>query len=449
VPIVLWSPEAYLSNVNDLYTINGLFYGLMLAIVLYSWSLFITLRERNYLYFLGYIISFAVLMMSLDGMGYQYFWSRSPFMQEHMLTTCLAIVTGSGLLFADNFLRLAEISPRMHRWLMMFGRVIAVTAVAGWFLPYAIAIRMILWQPIIATWVILGIAIRLWRGGSRPAFLLSMAWIAMLAGTCLMIFAKLGLYPPSILTENGPTLGMLAQAALMIVAMTEDLKASRREKHEAARKLLKVQEESGRKLRKEVQRQTAQIQDVMRKLAQANEELDQRNKLDGLTGIFNRRAFGERLELEFGRGQRTGSELSMLMIDIDLFKNFNDTYGHLVGDDCLKMVAETIEEESRVTTDFAARYGGEEFAVILAETSGDAARIVGERVRAAIEAMDFRVEGERAPVTVSVGVGSLDPSAHDDEKAVIAMADTALYEAKDAGRNRVELCRQVSEKKPV
>ena len=449
VPVVLWSPEAYLSNVNDRYSINGLFYGIMLTIVLYSLSLFVTMRERNYLYFLGYIGFFAAMMMTLDGMGYQYFWSRSPFIQEHMLTFCLAIVTGCGLMFADNFLRLAEGSPRWHRTLMVLGGVSAVTAVASWFVPYAVSIRMILWQPVVATFVILGIALRMWRNGSRPAFLFSMAWIAMLAGTCLMILGKLGLYPPSVLTKNGPTLGMLSQAALMIVAMVEDLKASRREKRAAAGELLKMQEESGRKLREEVQQQTAQLQTMMRELAKANEELDQHNKLDGLTGIFNRRAFDERLDMEFGRGQRTDSHLSLLMIDIDLFKNFNDTYGHLVGDDCLKMVAETIEEESRVTTDFAARYGGEEFAVILAETPGDAAVLVGERVRGAIEAMDFSVEGTRVPVTVSIGVGSLDPTAHVDEKELIAMADAALYEAKDAGRNRVELCLQVPATEPA
>jgi len=449
VPVILWSPEAYQNHISDRYSINGLFYGIMLSIVLYSLSLFITLRERNNLYFMGYIAFFAIMMMSLDGMGFQYFWPRSTFIQGHILTFCLAIVTGAGTLFADNFLHLAALSPRMHRWLKVFGSVVAVTAVVSWFVPYAVAIRMILWQPVVATSVILVTAIRMWRCGSRPALLFSMAWIAMLAGTCLMIFAKIGLYPPSVLTQNGPTLGMLAQAALMIVAMAEDLKASRREKRKATKELLKIQEESGRKLRKEVQLQTTQVQDVMRQLAQANEELDHRNKLDGLTGIFNRHAFDERLEMEFGRGQRTDSHLSLLMIDIDLFKNFNDTYGHLVGDDCLKMVAETIEVESRVTTDFAARYGGEEFAVILAETSGDAAVLVGERVRGAIEAMDFRVDGERVPVTVSVGTGCLKPAECEQEDAVVAMADVALYKAKEAGRNCVKLSLEMPASEPV
>lgn len=157
-----------------------------------------------------------------------------------------------------------------------------------------------------------------------------------------------------------------------------------------------------------------------------------------MTGVFNRRAFDERLQMEAERATRTGSSLAILMLDIDKFKNFNDTYGHQIGDDCLINVAKVIEREARRTTDFAARYGGEEFSVILTETPVDAAMQVGERIRAAIEAMEFLVDGERVPVTVSVGACSATLGQGDDPKQVVASADQGLYAAKANGRNRVE-----------
>lgn len=451
VPVVLWTADAFLGRVNHLYTINGIFYGVMISIMLYGLSLFITMRERNYLYFLGYIFSFTILMLAIDGMGYQYVWPDLPFLQEHMITVCLGAVTAAALLFAANFLHLAENSPRLSLLLRVLGGVATVATVAAWVVPYAEIIRAILMLPVLATVVVLAVATRLWRRGSRPAFLFCWAWIALLAGTCLMILAKLGLIPPSLLTENGPTLGMLAQAALMITAMAEDLKSSRHEQRAASEELLQVQEASSRKLREEVRRQTRQLQDMMRELAHVNEELDQHNKLDGLTGIFNRGAFDERLDMEHGRARRTGSDLSLLMVDIDLFKNVNDTYGHQAGDECLRQLAAVLEEESRRTTDFAARYGGEEFALILAETAGDAALAVAERVRAAVEAMPFEVEGVRVPITVSVGVGHLKPieCPEDCEGAVVAMADAALYDAKRNGRNRVEFCEVIQVSEPV
>ena len=451
VPVVLWEESAFLGRIDHLYTINGVFYGVMISVMLYGLALFYTMRERNYLAFFAYIATFTLLMLALDGMGYQFIWSRYPFVQEHMFAFCLAAVTSVSLLFTDTFLHLERTLPNWRRPIRGLGLMSAVAALVAWAVPYASVIRPIVVLPMLSTLLVLALSFRLWRRGSRPAFLFLRSWLALMAGTCLMALAKFGIIPPSLLTENGPTLGVLAQAALMITAMAEDLKASRVAKHQATEKILKMQEESSRKLREEVTRQTVQLQDMMRKLAKVNEELDQHNKLDGLTGIFNRRAFDERLDLEFHRGRRTGTELSMLMIDIDHFKNFNDTYGHQVGDDCLRSVAWAIEVESRRTTDFAARYGGEEFAVILAETPGVMARSVGERMRAALEAMEFEVEGERVPVTVSVGVGSLRPVELDDDdvELVTALADKALYEAKENGRNRVALCLQTTVGEPV
>jgi diguanylate cyclase (GGDEF)-like protein len=157
---------------------------------------------------------------------------------------------------------------------------------------------------------------------------------------------------------------------------------------------------------------------------------------DGLTGLNNHRVFQERLNEEIERARRYRKNLSLLMVDIDHFKSFNDTYGHQAGDEVLRAIASIIKENLRCT-DFAARYGGEEFVVILTETDCDQAQVAAERLRQTILEYPFRLEsGEHARLAVSVGYACY-PKAADTKALLIKRADEALYSAKEAGRNRV------------
>ncbi len=157
---------------------------------------------------------------------------------------------------------------------------------------------------------------------------------------------------------------------------------------------------------------------------------------DGLTGVYVRRHLFERLGGELDRSKRFGFKLSVLMIDIDYFKRFNDNYGHLVGDAVLKQVAETIKSSVR-EVDLVGRYGGEEFAVLLVETDESLTMMVAERIRRSIEEKSFQAYDERLKVTVSIGCSTY--SYHDatDGALLVECADSALYQAKRQGRNRV------------
>ncbi|MBC8424643.1 GGDEF domain-containing protein [bacterium] len=441
VPLAVWSETGFRARITRNYALYGLFYGIMLSIIIYGLSIFLTMRERNYLHFAVYTLLFVGIKASMDGVAYQYLWPRSPFVQDHSITFFLAGTTAAAYLFASHFLRLWEVAPRLRRVFWTLGWVAALLSALSLVLSYTVLIRPVLVLALASVFLVLGSGIWVWRRrDSKPAMMFTAAWSAFMLGSLMMIVSKFGVLPRTVLTENGPALGIMAEAALMILALTESLKESRRKQRRATEDLLKVEAEAGRKLKQEVQRQTGAIQDMMRQLAQANEVLEQHNQQDGLTGIFNRKAFDKRLATEHYRSVRSGLPLSLLMIDIDLFKKFNDDYGHLTGDECLKQVAAIIDEEARRTTDYAARYGGEEFAVILADTPGPDAAKVGERIRAAVEAMDFIVDGQRVLVNVSVGVGTLPPGADGDHpEAVVAAADMALYCAKENGRNRVEL----------
>lgn len=174
----------------------------------------------------------------------------------------------------------------------------------------------------------------------------------------------------------------------------------------------------------------------------------QRNaNTDSLTGLSNRRYFDESFAIEFQRMTRSGEPLSLLMLDVDRFKNFNDHYGHLAGDNCLRQIGTTLTNNVTRVTDIVSRYGGEEFVVVLVDTDKEGAVHVAERIRMAVEALAIpHLDSDVADVvTVTIGVVTVYPSNMMSTDQVIVMADDALYHAKDEGRNRIA----VSENLPI
>ncbi|SDX38528.1 diguanylate cyclase [Paenibacillus sp. CF384] len=183
---------------------------------------------------------------------------------------------------------------------------------------------------------------------------------------------------------------------------------------------------------------------VESKLQLANDELRKLSSLDGLTGVYNRRYFNEQLRVEWEKHAVVGVPMSLIMLDIDYFKSYNDTYGHQGGDMCLKTVASEIRDSLQVPESFIARYGGEEFGIVLPNTTKQEAAELAEFVR-------VRVENNRIPhskstvssyVTISLGVATLIPTFDQDEEMVVAYADKCLYEAKKT-RNRVAVYEQL------
>lgn len=182
-------------------------------------------------------------------------------------------------------------------------------------------------------------------------------------------------------------------------------------------------------------------------LQRANELLSKLSFKDALTGLFNRRYFDQRLEEEVNRAERLNKPVALLMVDIDFFKTYNDTYGHERGDGILRLVAEVMRANSRLH-DVVCRYGGEEFAVILPETDRAQALCAAERTRQAIERLDIPL-GPDAPrkVTISIGVGVF-PEDAVTASELVQHADHALYEAKHSGRNTVATCKTAAQQQP-
>ncbi len=174
-------------------------------------------------------------------------------------------------------------------------------------------------------------------------------------------------------------------------------------------------------------------------LARENELLDRLANYDALTGLHNRRSFDRALARECNRASRSKSRLALLMLDVDHFRDLNNTRGHVYGDECLRVIGAVVREEAGRSTDMAARIGGEEFAMVLPNTSTPAAAALAERMRAAIQERNLEHGKSNVSdvVTISVGVASLVPQPQMDPKVLAYVADQALYDAKRNGRNQV------------
>jgi diguanylate cyclase (GGDEF)-like protein len=266
----------------------------------------------------------------------------------------------------------------------------------------------------------------------------------MLLGGVILALNKFQLLPQNFFTENAMQIGVAIEVFLLSIAIVDrinenrqlqisahkEILAGERRTREAQFSALVAEREANELLEQRVSERTEELRE-------ANQKLEELSISDQLTGLRNRRYLDRLLSKESHRCHRYQHSLALLMLDIDHFKSFNDSFGHDVGDECLRHVAAVLTKEMRTPIDHVARYGGEEFCVVMPETDLEGARIVAERIRKAIEDMDFKVDGRRVPVTASIGVVAMVPLEMDYGRELLKIADNRLYEAKAAGRNCV------------
>jgi two-component system, sensor histidine kinase LadS len=259
------------------------------------------------------------------------------------------------------------------------------------------------------------------------------------------------------LTEYGQMIGFVLQLVLLSMALGARINRERAEREEArmialdlSRKISKAHEEklmiqeqmlelhrrANEDLEFRVLERTSELERAMNNLELANKELSKLSFTDPLTKVHNRRYFDQILSSEIKRASRTAQPLSVAIVDLDHFKFVNDTHGHLIGDECLRLVAKALSRNLGRTSDLIARFGGEEFAMILPFTSQENALIVADRARTAVAEINFIHRGRQVNLSVSIGVAGWVPSQNEMPEKLLQQADRALYRAKLEGRNR-------------
>jgi diguanylate cyclase (GGDEF)-like protein len=336
-----------------------------------------------------------------------------------------------GALFSSNFLKLATIRPRLNKLVLSFVWVSIAYSIATILLPYVIMIRIGATLAIVTAAIAMFSTIQEWcRSRSREIMMFIIAWSTVLVGFLLYSGQKFGLLPINALTEHAIEIGAVLEVLLLALGLADRINSERKARIETQQRLLDIQIQANQELDNKVRERTEELEVL-------NDHLQTASITDSLTQVKNRHYFDRKLPGEYRRAYREKSWISLVIIDIDHFKLFNDNYGHQAGDAVLQAVASTIQDVVKRPSDAVTRYGGEEFTVLLPNTPQEGAYQVAERIRKNIEALQVDWKGEPLSVTASLGLACCIPSHHEGESMLLKQADDFLYVAKEHGRNRV------------
>lgn len=447
-PLSIWSEHAYFEHEQYRMVAEGMYFGSMLVMVLYNFFVFIVVRERNYFYYVMYVSSILLFVGSLNGFAFQFLWPNATTWNDEVILISLSGTVLFGTIFSARFLRLREFAPRLLPAMKLLCWAAVLLIAAAFVLSYGSLIRVTIIVATLACLAGLMAAALRWYQGDSSARFYTIAWSSMLLGGLVLALSKFRLLPGNVFTDNAAQIGSALEVVLLSFALAERINEEKRLRFNAQQDALEserltrhaqalaldAQRVANTQLERRVQERTVALEEANRRLAELS-------ATDQLTGLKNRRYLDDLLHEEFTRCFRYGRSIAVLLLDIDHFKRFNDTYGHQVGDDCLRAVAGALRQAVRLQIDQVARYGGEEFCVVLPETDVEGAVVVAERIRATVDALEFFVNSLRVPVTVSVGVAAMVPSNVADAHLLVLNTDKALYEAKAAGRNRVQIAR--------
>ena len=363
----------------------GVYFGCVLMLLVWSGLVFVAVRDHAFLAYFGYVAIFGVYMTVNTGFAYQYFWPNSPAWANACLPVLLCLSLITALEFSTTILRARDYTPRLNTVARVLQGLAGVAIALTPFIEYAVLIRPVTFLILFSVIFMIALGVICLLAGSRPARFYVVAWGAFLAGSIIFLLKNFGVVPHTFMSQHAWQVGALLE--MILLSMT---------------------------------------------LSSRMNELKHQSRTDPLTLLGNRRLFDDRLPIEFSQARTANRPLSLLVIDIDNFKTYNDRHGHTVGDEAIKMVGGALRRYARKPV-LACRYGGDEFCVILPGTGVDTAAAVAERLRASVQAGGSEGHG----ITVSVGYASLSSEEFTSADKLFDAADAALYSAKEAGRNRV------------
>jgi diguanylate cyclase (GGDEF)-like protein len=439
VPIRLWEPAAFHADERSDYAAQAWYFGMAAAMVLFNLLLFIRLKDWLYLQYVGFALSMAFALAAQNGLVKEVFRLESPLWSDLCTTFGYSFALASGTLFLRRMVETPRLLPRLDPWLQglvaFFLASPLLFLVTGQALIKAAAVTYLL-----AMVALMAVALyAAWRR-QRSAYFFLVAFALLGLGAATNTLRAIGLVPTNVLTANAMQFGSALEMLLLALALADRFNQMRRERAAMQAELLATQKAPIDTLRSSEQRLEEHVAERTLALEKANRRLEALSRTDGLTGIANRRRFDEVLASEWARSQRSGEPLALAMLDIDWFKAYNDHYGHLAGDDCLRSVAAVLSNCAARHTDLVARYGGEEFAIVAPGTTAAQMQALALEIQQSLAALALaHPTTPSGCVTLCAGVAAAVATPGTTPDSLVAAADQALYQAKATGRNRVVL----------
>ena len=385
INLSLLGPNASIEEIGKEQLAYGVYFGCVLMLLVWSGLVFVAVRDRAFLAYFAYVTTFGVYMTVNTGIAFQYFWPDSPRWGNSVLIVLLNLSMIAALFFSTTILRARDYTPRLFRVAQALQCLGLLGLALVPFVSYSKLVPPITFLILLSVLFMITLGIVSLLAGSRPARFYVTAWGAFLAGSIIFLFKNFGLVPHTFMSQHSWQVGALLEMVLLSMTLSSRMN-----------------------------------------------ELKHQSRTDALTLLGNRRLFDDRLPIEFSQARDSSRHLSVLVLDIDKFKAYNDRHGHLAGDEAIKIVGAAIRRHARKPV-LACRYGGDEFCVILPGTDGEAAAAIAERIRNNVATARSGDLG----ITISVGYASVADAVFESHDQLFDAADAALYLAKEAGRNRV------------
>lgn len=418
VPLFIGTEVAFRNKDHLRQMSIGSYIGILLIMAAYNLFLFLILREAAYIYYVLFVLSVCLYVTSFLGIGYEFFWANSPYLQSHIIIISSSLMLFNLCLFTIYFFDTKSYAPKLDRYLKYSLILFPVTIVVTLTTQSTLKVLLASSQGILYSFILPLVGVYVWKKGNRFARLYLFAWIPFFAAANLFILKTFGLIDKYVVEINYIVqFTNIFEAILFSFALADRVRILQKENEIAQLEML----------------------DTMKKDMDSFRMLQAANKLantDGLTGLHNRRYFYTLVDTLWRTPDPERPDMSILVIDIDHFKKVNDTYGHDVGDLVLKQVADILSKEVR-PMDIIGRYGGEEFLIFLPKTNLKEALLIAEKIRLSIEKRKITYSSNKfLNITTSIGVASR-VTVEMEIEHLVKSADKMLYHAKETGRNRV------------
>ncbi len=429
VPLELMSATDFSSMAAQENFLFGGFFGVMFGLAVSALLLYALTRYSVFAAYCAYTIAFTMMVAAINGYGMQYLWPASPLAQQVLPTAFTASSILTGILFIRRFFTAPLALKRANPLMLLATAVTTAGAIIHVLFATQLGMQLVIGVAVALCPVVFALCIASLRSGDRVARYFLIGWTAYFVGVVAAALDMLGVIEHSVLSAYGLYFGALAEFVSLAVALGDRVRTQQRDREREIAAANASLAALNANLEHSVRVRT-------RELEARNRELSELAVRDSLTGLYNHSTAIELLEQLIQQSQRYSFPVAVIMVDLDNFKQLNDTYGHQAGDQVLEAMSQTLLDSVR-GSDVVGRYGGEEFLIGMPHTDAPAAREYGERLLKRVREISLPGRSARH-LTASVGVAVYYPHGQrTSAPELVRRADEALYRSKRDGRDRI------------